>query len=230
MSEHLTFLGILSAPTQDGKRAVAIALAGAVELYHFVDAGLDTSSDLVCDWLWAASINPDEAAVALPPHILINDIILPALTGKTLVVCHSDANLEFVDLLVNELQSKGSMVITSGINLTGPIARLSSGAAGRRAFALQANYEAALDDALGTPAPHIISGECDDDGDLSVISVAGVFLQQSWAIIDELDVFSVLTCIMQIGPRADIQIETNQAGLKIRALAAQFGISIQHAA
>src|SRR3546814_11025063 len=90
-NDRLTYLGILSAPTDQGPRAIAVALSGAVSLHHFVDAGLDTDAEVVRDWLWSMGINPDNVATAMPADVLIRDILIPSIGNRVLVVHHADS-------------------------------------------------------------------------------------------------------------------------------------------
>src|SRR3546814_5246982 len=82
-NDRLTYLGILSAPTDQGPRAIAVALSGAVSLHHFVDAGLDTDAEVVRDWLWSMGINPDNVATAMPADVLIRDILIPSIGNRS---------------------------------------------------------------------------------------------------------------------------------------------------
>src|SRR3546814_18826909 len=102
-NDRLTDLGILSAPTDQGPRAIAVALSGAVSLHHFVDAGLDTDAEVVRDWLWSMGINPDNVAPAMPEDVLIRAVIIPSIGKSVLVVPHPDSANTFVDALVNGL-------------------------------------------------------------------------------------------------------------------------------
>lgn len=229
-SDNLVYLGILPAPVADGRKAVAVALTGAVELYHFVDAGLDIKHPLVDDWLWLAGINSREIASALPPAALIKNVILPAIGNKTLVVAHEDVSLSFVDELIYAIRTAGGYATISSIELKGPIAMCENGAAGRRAFALQARYEAALDTARKVPAIHRISGQLGDDGQLTLISIDGLFSKRSWTIESEADAIVSLIAIAQIGEYACFVIDDGPAQNALKALASEFGIEEKQAA
>lgn len=229
-NEYLTYLGVLSAPTKTGRRAVSAAITGGAEIYHLVDAGLDTSSSAVQDWLWTAGINPDEAKSALPSDILIRDILLPAIGRKALVVHHGDTDIPFVDELIRHLPNNGSSAIISGLDLNGPIAQAGNGAAGRRAFALQMRYEAALADAEQTPARHEISGRLGNDGSLTHLAVDGPFAKQSWTLDEEGDAFPALVSIMHLGTLAAFIIGDGPAKDKIKLLVNQFGFDERLAA
>ena len=228
--DYLTYLGVLSAPTKTGRRAVAVAITGGAEIYHLVDAGLDTSSSAVQDWLWTAGINPDEARSTLPSNILIRDILLPAIGRKALVVHHGDMDVPFVDELVRRLPDNGSSAIVSGLDLSGPIAQAGNGAAGRRAFALQVRYEAALADAEQTPARHAIGGQLNSDGFLTHLTIDGPFAKQSWTLDQENDAFPALVSIMHLGTLAAFIIEEGPAKNKIKHLVNQFGFDERLAA
>lgn len=232
MGNHsqIAYLGILSAPTQEGRHAVAVALSGAAELYHLVDAGIDTSSDVVRDWLWAAGINPEEAATALPGDVLIREILVPSIGSKPLVIHHGDMDIPFVDSLHRAISRTNSPPIVSGLDLTGPIAQAGNGAAGRRAFALQARYEAAIDEARKCPAVHRISGALNEEGQIAHLSISGPFAQRSWTLERDDDAFLLMINIMHIGSLATFVIDPGPAQEKLRLLAAQVGLDERLAA
>ncbi len=229
-SPNLSYLGILAAHTSAGKQAVGVAIAGAVELYHLVDADLDYSSQLVHDWLWTAGINPDEAAVALPPTVLIRDIIAAEIVRQPLVVHHADLEIPFVDQLVSELTAAGNQPIISGVDINGPIAQAVNGAAGRRAFALQARYEAALDEAANSPAIHHIKGQLTADGEVSHISITGPFAQRNWTLSEPTDAMLVMATILHIGDLANFVIDQGPAQSKLKLIANQIGLNDKLAA
>lgn len=229
-TEQLTYLGLLAAPTSQGPRAVAIALAGGEELHHIVDAGLDTSAEPVRDWLWNAGINPDEASAGLPADFLIRELLIPVLADKTLVVHHADLEVSLVDQLVSEMADAGLSVIISGVDLAGPIASVMNGAAPRRAIALQARYEAALATAAITPINHKVRGKVDQTGALTEISVDGPFLKRNWTLEDADDAFFVMTQISHVGPLAAFLIEGGPAQQQLKLLANELGINEKLAA
>lgn len=229
MAGHLAYLGILAAPTLKGRRAVAVALSGAVELYHLVDAGLVSDSKAVADWLWTAGINPDEAASALPPEILLSDVLLPELGRSALVVCHSDMDVELVDTLVTTLGRQGNPAIISGIDLTGPIQEATNGAAGRRAFALQARYEAMLEQAAKAPIEHVLDGSL-SGGKLVGISVDGPFAKQAWTLDEEADGMFVMMSLAGLSDHAAFIVKDGPAAAAISRLASQVGIERRLAA
>ncbi|AXK43727.1 hypothetical protein [Erythrobacter aureus] len=227
---NLSYLGILAAQTSAGRQAIGVAITGAVELYHLVDANLDYSSEIVRDWLWTAGINPDEAATSLPTSTLIRDIIAPAVGRQPLVIHHGDLEIPFVDQLVSELSAAGNQPIISGVDIAGPIARAVNGAAGRRAFALQARYEAALDEAAKSPAIHHISGKVDAEGGVSHISITGPFAQRNWTLRDPSDAMLVMANILHIGDLANFVIDPGPAQSKLKLIANQVGLSDKLAA
>lgn len=229
-TEQLTYLGLLAAPTTKGSRAVAIAFTGAVEMYYVIDAGLDTSSEAVRDWLWNAGINPDEAAQALPSDFFIKEIAVPALDGRPVVIHHSDLEVSLVDSLVNALIEAGNTPMVVGLDLNGPIAAMVNGAAPRRAIALQARYEAALAIAEKSPLLHTINGKVDPLGHLTEISVSGPFIQRNWVLEDQEDAFFVLTQISHVGPSAAFIIEGGPAQIALKRLANDFGLAEKLAA
>ena len=225
----LTYLGILAAPTREGKRVVAVALSGGAELCHFADAGLDCSSEAVQDWLWAAGINPDEAATALPPEILIKEVLVPAIGSRALVVHHGDREIAFVDQLITALADAGNVVITSGLELIAPIEEAPNGAAGRRAFALQTRYEAALADARKSPLIHLIGGSV-ENGRLVAITVDGPFAKQSWTLENDEDAFFVMTHLSHLGPLTAFVIEKGPGKTELKRLANELGLGEKLAA
>lgn len=230
VNNKLTYLGVLTAPTAAGPRAVAIALTGAVELYHLVDGDLDTNVDAVRSWFWEAGINPDDAACAVPSQAMIRDILLPAITGHALVVHHSDLDLSFVDELLTAIAGRGDVAIVSGVELAGPIATMLDHAASRRAFALQARYEAALDAARSSPAVHAINGVLDAHGDLIELSIDGPFMKRRWHIDNADDAFFVLAQVGHLGPLAAFRIEAGPAQAQIKKLANEFDLNEKIAA
>jgi len=230
MSDQLAYLGVLAAPTTQGKRAVAISIVGAVELHHLVYAGFDGGSQVVEDWLWSAGINPEEASQALPPEIVISDILLPELSSKTLIVTHQDMDIPLVDALVRTLGRQGRPVIISGISLDGPIAASVNGAAGRRAFALLAAYEASLEAAAKDPIPHRLSGEVDRDGRLSSIAVDGPFSKGAWKIVEDEDALFIAMSLAPLAGFAEIVIDEGPAAAALSRLVAQVGLGQRLAA
>lgn len=226
----LSYLGVLSAPTEQGPRAVAVALTGAVELYHFLDAGLDTSSEAVRDWYWASGINPDNAAMAMPADVLIRDILLPAIGSRMVVIHHGDTNIPFVDELIQALKTNGAFVTISGIDLVGPINSSLQAEAARRAFALQARYEAAIEIASKEPLIHKLSGEIGPNGLLSSIAISGVFSKQKWTLENEDDQLFVLSDISHMGPLAAFTIEPGPAQNILKKLANEYGLNEKLAA
>lgn len=230
MTKHLAYLGVLAAPTTQGKRAVAVALSGSVELYHLVYAGFHGASKAVEDWLWSAGINPEEAATALPPEIVISDIILPELGDSTLVVAHQDMDIPLVDALVRTMGRQGMAVIVSGIVLEGPIAEAVNGAAGRRSFGLQAAYEAALERSVEEPQEHRLSGEVDRDGRLTSMAVDGPFAKGSWKIMEEEDAMFVAMSLAPLVGFAELVVEEGPAAAALSRLAAQVGLEQRLAA
>lgn len=230
MSRNIAYLGVLAAPTTQGKRAVAVSLCGAVELHHLVYAGFSVTSRAVEDWLWSAGINPEDAAIALPPEIVISDIIVPELGRTTLVVSHDDLDVPFVDALVRTLGRQGSPAIVSGISLSGPIAAAVNGAAGRRAYALQAAYEAALEQAATEPAEHRLSGQVDRDGRLTAMAVDGPFAKGSWTIAEEDDALFVAMSLAPLAGFATLVVEEGPAAAALSRLAAQVGLEQKLAA
>lgn len=229
-NSNLTYLGILAAPTKAGKQAVGVAITGAVDLYHLVRGDLDYSSEIVRDWLWTANVNPDEARASLPAAALIRDIVIPALAGRTLVVHHADLETPFVKELVSALREVGNDPIISGVDISGPLPQGVNGAAGRRAAALQQQYEAALEEAQNAPAIHRIAGSLNDAGDLTQISIAGPFAQRSWTVAAENEALFVMATILHIGDLAAFEIEPGPSEAQIKALADQVGLTTKLAA
>lgn len=229
-NDRLMYLGILAAPTEQGSRAVAVALAGAVELHHLVDAGLDLNVEAVRDWLWAAGVNPDNAAIAMPADAVIRDILLPAIGGRMLVIHHGDAEVPFVDELIKALRQNGAFPTISGIDLLGPIDSDVEGDAPRRAAALQERYQAAIEIASKEPLIHKISGEVSSTGDLKSIAISGVFSKQKWTLESEDDALFILSDISHMGPLAAFAIEPGPAQTRLKQLVAENGLSEKIAA
>lgn len=230
MSGQLAYLGILAAKTSRGRRAVAVALSGSVELYHIVYAGFMSDSQTVNDWLWTAGINPEEAANALPPEIMVRDILLPAIGSRPLVVCHSDMDVPLVDMLCTQLGRAGNPPIVSGIDLTGPIQEVTNGAAGRRAFALQARYEAELEEARRNPAVHVLDGTVDDAGILTGISVSGPFSKQAWTLESPDDAIFVMAGLAGMGDMVQFAVKEGPAAGALARVAEEVGIERRKAA
>ena len=229
-NDRLTYLGILSAPTDQGPRAVAVALSGAVDLHHFVDAGLDTQTEVVRDWLWSVGINPDNAATAMPADALIRDVLLPAIGGRVLVIHHADAETPFVDALLREIRTHNGFASISGIDLLGPIESDANEEARRRSDALRARYEVALELAATDPLIHTISGEIGADGALKAISISGAFSKQNWTLETEDDALFVLSEISHMGPLAAFVIEPGPAQSRLKKLANEQGLNEKLAA
>jgi len=225
-----TYLGVLAAPTANGKRAIAVALTGAVNLYHFVDAELDTDDEVVADWLWIAGINPDEIRNTVSPRFLIDEVLIPSIGAKTLIVHYQDMRIALVADLVAALAAKGRPSIVSGIELDGPIPQAANGAAGRRALALQSRYEAALDSARAAPAVHNISGEIDEEGRLVQSAVAVPFSRRGGSVLDEAEAFFVMTEILHIGGLATFAIEPGAAHSALKDLSNNIGLDVRIAA
>lgn len=231
MSGNLAYLGVLSAPTTHGKRAVAVSLTGSVDMHHFVYAGLPKGNQAVEDWLWAAGINPAEAALALPPEYLISDVILPELADCTLVVSHQDMDTPLVEALVRTLGRQGAPAIVSGIVVSEPVTKyLVNGAAGSRARALQTAYEAALEQAKSVPAPHRLAGAVDRDGQLLSISVDGPFYKGSWTITEPDDALFIAMSLAPLAMSSEIVVDKGPAAAALSSLAAQVGLGQRLAA
>lgn len=224
MSATLAYLGTLAATTTRGRRAVAASLTGAVELHHIVHSGLDVSNEAVSDWLWSMGINPDEAVESLPPEILIEEVFMPELKSVTLVVTHDDLDIPFVDLLVRALGRRGNPVIVSGLSPTGPLAEYVNGAAGRRAIALQAAYEAAIEQASHSPVVHHLTGTLDAEGKISSISIDGPFAKNSWTVSEEDDALFVAMALAPLNGFAKLKVQEGPAAVSLSRLAAQVGL------
>ena len=224
MASELTYLGVLAAPTAQGRRAVAVALAGAVDLYQLVDAGFVRGAKAVEDWLWTAGINPEESYAALPSEILLTSVLLPEIGRKTLVVSHGDMDIPLVDQLVTELGRQANPAIVSGIELTGPFAEAINGAAGRRAIALQARYEAALEEAEVSPLVHKISGKVGPKGTLESISIAGDFAKGNWTLDTEDDALFLLMSWAGMSGFAAFEVEDGPAAGALTRLGRGLGL------
>lgn len=224
MASELTYLGVLAAPTAQGRRAVAIALSGAVDLYQLVDAGFVKGAKAVEDWLWTAGINPDESYSALPSDILLTSVLLPEIGRKTLVVSHGDMDIPLVDELVTELGRQANPAIVSGIELTGPFIEAINGAAGRRAIALQARYEAAIEKADVTPLVHKITGKVDVKGALQSISIAGDFAKGNWTLEAEDDALFLLMSWAGMSQNASFEVEDGPAAGALARLGREIGL------
>lgn len=224
MSATLAYLGTLAAVTTRGRRAVAASLTGAVEMHHIVHSGLDVSIQAVSDWLWSVGVNPDEAVNSLPPEILIEEVFLPALTDAKLVVTHDDLDIPFVDALVRALGRRGNPPIVSGLAPTGPLADYVNGASGRRAAALQAAYEAALEGAAQNPLVHYLSGTTDGEGKISSISIDGPFAKNSWTVSEEDDALFVAMALAPLNGFAKLKVQEGPAAASLSRLAVQVGL------
>jgi hypothetical protein len=231
MSDTLAYLGVLTAPTTQGKRAVAISLTGNVDLHHLVYAGFPKGNQAVDDWLWSAGINPEEAAMALPPEYLISDVLLPELAHSTLVVAHQDMDTPLVEALVRTLGRQGAPAIVSGIEVTGPVTKyLVNGAAGSRARALQSAYEDALEKSKTVPAAHRLAGVVDRDGQLTSISVDGPFYKGSWTISEPDDALFIAMSLAPLAMSSEIVVDKGPAAAALSSLAAQVGLGQRLAA
>jgi hypothetical protein len=220
----LTFLGVLTVSTQDGRRPVAVALSGASELHHLVDAELDLTADSVRDWLWSAGINPDNAANALPANALIHDILAPAVGTRTLVLHHRDTDLDFVSELAVAVRENGGYTTISGIELIGEMESDQNAEAARRADALRSRYEAAIAIAEKEPLIHKISGSVDAEGALTSITISGVFANQKWDVKDENEALFVLANVSHMGPLAAFAFEPGPAQRALKKLADESGL------
>lgn len=229
MANDLVYLGVLAAPTGQGRRAVAVALTGAVELYHLVDAGFSEGSASVENWLWSAGINPEESYAALPVDMMISEILLPEIGRRTLVVPHSDMDVSLVDSLVSAMGRQGNPAIVSGIELTGPLALVCNGTAGRRAFALQARYESALEEARSVPAVHVVDGTL-VDGRIASMSVSGPFAKGSWTLDEDDDAMFLMMWLVGISGFATFEVKDGPAAAALRRLAEEVGMEWRIAA
>ena len=224
MSATLAYLGTLAAVTTRGRRAVAASVTGAVELHHIVHSGLDTSIQAVSDWLWSVGVNPNEAIESLPPEILIEEVFLPALESITLVVTHDDLDIPFVDSLVRALGRRGTPAVVSGLAPSGPLADYVNGASGRRAAALQAVYEAALEEASKTPLVHHLTGTVDSEGKISSISIDGPFAKSTWTVTEEDDATFVAMALAPLGGFAKLKVQEGPVAAPLSRLAAKVGL------
>lgn len=226
MNNRLVHLGVLAARTAQGRRAVAISLSGGVEMHHVVDAGFIAGSSAVEDWLLGAGITPDQAYGALPMEYVAGSIVLPALEDRTLVVAHSDLDINIVDLLVSECARIGSPAIVSGIDLSGPLPGLVNGIAGRRAEALRDRYEAALDRARTSPQTHHLSGSMEGDR-LTRIEVDGPFAKGEWILDDEDDALFVMLSLAGLAGMARFEVENGPAVRVLSHLADEAGVGVE---
>jgi len=230
MANDLIHLGILAAPTGQGRRAVAVALVGAVEAYHLVDAGFLAGSERVDAWLWSVGINPQELATSLQADALVHGVLVPAIGTKTLVVTHVDMDVPLVDMLVSELGRIGNPAIVSGIAPTGPLAEAVNGAAGRRAMSLQASYEAALEQARRAPIEHVLDGAVAGDGTLARMSVAGPFAHSSWTLSDPEDALYVMLSLAGMAGMARFVVKDGPGAAALSEVAAEVGLTPRMAA
>lgn len=225
MSSELAYLGVLAAPTLQGKRAIAISLTGNVQSHHIVRANLDYGDESVTDWLWNAGINPREAAEAPPAEYFMSYVLLPELADSTLVVTYQDMDIPMVDALVRTLGRQGTPAIVSGVQLANPTTKcVVNGEAGSRADALQAAYEAALEGSRTVPAVHRLAGEMDCDGQLKSISVDGPFRKGAWAISEPCDALFIAMSLASLTKSAELIIEDGPAADALSSLAAQVGL------
>ena len=224
MSATLAYLGTLAATTTRGRRAVSASLTGAIEMHHVVHSGLDVSIKAVSDWLWSVGINPDEAVESLPPEILIEEVFLPALENVTLVVTHDDLDIPFVDYLVRSLGRRGTPAVVSGLAPTGPLGDYVNGAAGRRAAALQALYEAALEQAAQSPLVHHLTGTVDAEGKIASISIDGPFAKSRWTVSEEDDAHFVAMALAPLNGFAKLKVQEGSVAASLSRLAAQVGL------
>lgn len=224
MANDLTHLGILAAPTAQGRRAVAVALVGAVEEHHLVDAGFLAGSERVDAWLWSVGINPQELSSSLPADAVVHGILIPAIGSKTLVVTHEDMDAPLVDMLVSELGRIGNPAIVSGLAPTGPLAQAVNGAAGRRAMALQAAYEAALEQARRVPIEHVLDGAVSSDGNLARVSVKGPFAHSTWSLSDPEDALFVMLSLAGLSSMARFVVKDGPGAAALSEVAAEVGL------
>lgn len=225
MSSTLAYLGVLAAPTPQGKRAVAISLTGNVQSHHIVRANLDYGDESVTDWLWNAGINPQEAAEAPPAEYFISYVLLPELADSTLVVTYQDIDIPMVDTLVRTLDRQGTPAIVSGVQLADPTTKyVVNGEAGSRADALQAAYEAALEGSRTVPAVHRLAGTVACDGQLKSISVDGPFRKGTWTISDPCNALFIAMSLTSLTKSAELIIEDGPAADALSSLAAQVGL------
>lgn len=218
IAPNLTYLGVLAAPTEEGPQVVAVATEGAVDLYHLVNPGIDVNHPAVQDWLWTAGINPLELADSLPPDILIRDVLIPQIGTHTLVICLADMEVPFVCDLAAALQKSGKRPIVTGVELKGLIEQAENGAAGRRAHALKVRYESALKLAEREPVIHRINGRVGDAGQLTELSISGIFANYTYPLQDEQQAFWVLASFMNLGNEVRFTIEQGPAYPAIHAL------------
>ncbi len=223
MAGNLIFLGILAAPTSKGRRAVAVSMTGAAELYHIVDAGFRPGTPEIESWLISAGIEPNECYAAMSADDMVEHILIPEIGNKTLVVSHSDIDTHLVDLLVSKLGRMANPAIISGIDLSGPIAASVNGAAGRRAFALQATYENALEEAKTNPPQHIIDGEM-DGSKLKSISVSGPFAKNKWELDSEEDALFIMMTLVGMMDFCKFVVRKGPAASTLEGLVAKVGI------
>ncbi len=230
MNTDLIHLGILAANTAHGRRAVAVALTGAVDAHHIVDAGFLPGSQRVDAWLSSVGINPQEAYSSLKTEPMVYGVLVPAIGSRTLVVSHVDTDVSLVDMLTRELGRLGNPAIVSGLAPSGPLAQSVNGAAGRRAIALQAAYEAELDKAARTPAEHVLDGAVDDKGELVRISVSGPFAQSSWSLDDPEDALFVMLSMTGMTGLAKFVVKKGPGASALSRLAAEVGLTSRLAA
>jgi hypothetical protein len=224
MSSDLAYLGVLAAQTAQGRRAVAVSLTGAIEAHHVVDAGFLSGSEQVKKWLWSVGINPAEAASSLDAESLVHGVIVPTLGRTPLVVSHADMDVPLVAMLVHRLGRMGSPAIVSGLAPSGPLAEAVNGAAGRRAFALQAAYEAALEQSRSKPAAHVLDGKISEDGSLAGISVEGPFAHASWTLAEADDATFVMLSLAGLAANARFVVKEGPAASALRREAAEAGL------
>lgn len=230
MANDLIHLGILAAPTGQGRRAVAVAMVGAVEAYHLVDAGFLVGSERVDSWLWSVGINPQELSTSLQADALVHGVLIPAIGSKTLVVTHVDMDVPLVNMLVSELGRIGNPAIVSGIAPTGPLSEAVNGAAGRRAMSLQASYEAALEQARRTPIDHVLDGAVAPDGSLMRMSVDGPFARSSWSLSDPEDAMYVMLSLAGMTGLARFVVKDGPGAAALSEIASEVGLTSRMAA
>lgn len=224
MSKTLTYLGVLAARTEQGRKAVAVCLTGAVELYHIIDAGFASGSEIVRDWLWTAGINPEEAACSFTYDMVISEVLLPEIGSHSLVIAHEDMDIDLVAALTSSLGRIGNPPIVTGIEILGPFNAVTNGAAGKRAFALQGHYEAALESSQKRPAAHLLSGKVAPNGKLQQISVAGPFAQHDWTLDDPEDALFVIMSLAGLLDRAVFNVAPGPAEKALRHLLKEVGL------
>lgn len=225
MNNNLIYLGVLSAPTTAGRRAAAVALVGAAECYHLVNADFPVNSELANDWLWTAGINPDEAHSALTAEQIVEAVLVPAIGTGTLVINHADMDIDLVALLSSKLGRMGNPAIVSGIDLKGPFQEVCNGAAGKRAFAMQGHYEAALANSKERPARHVLTGSVNEHGQLTELQIKGPFATRNWQLEADDDGVFALMSIAGMRERMAVEVPSSPASARITLLLSALGWS-----